>query len=1036
MSDSAIVHDLTTLSDPLPDRIGGKGAGLLSLHRLGLPVPPAFVIPVEAFISHIASVNLQARLDALEAALGSEPPREELKAMRGAIQAAPLPEPLRAGVHRLLEQWAREFGGGMIVRSSATVEDSEHHSFAGIFESIPTYSGEETEAAILRVWASLFSSRAFAYYGIASLKRFPAMALILQPYVEADRSGVMFTRYAGPDQEPRILVEHVAGSGDKLVTGQVNPDRLWLPRWPIGEKSLGESLGSLTPRLALQLAEAAQKVELELARPQDVEWCVRDEQLYILQSRPITAGGEAPATAFTGDILLQGVGASPGRAAGAVHLVFNIEDADVLLAGQILTTTMTNPDMVPSMQRSAAVVTDVGGMICHAAIVSREVGIPCVVGTKYATQTLQAGSEVTVDGSTGLIFRGTDSRQGEAPLVRMLRWTDLWHDWTAAAPMDAIPLVSTYRALADRPHGISRCVLDPFSDLALDLSVEITPLSSPGNDALKELARSYVERLVVIMDQSELQALFLDLRRLGPEVQQQFMKLAGRDPRIHPLLQDATDGQWSIHYAQGNQPVAILEKLPYGAVQEEAQQALRAIPLGFGRLLGSGVPQMPEVPPQGPEGMFGMMPDMRMAPMPAPELRAAMHRLIPILSQAHGGLVPSSDQHFPWLDLRPEVLITPFLKAFVTPGVEAIPFVLGFDDPPLYIQFIRCRFHFRQDTLFGFFPKLMQVTWDEAFLSRMLQRCRDSYAQLELLSESLPADGAAVARARPEQLREQFVAWWNAFTEFFNLSFFIQAQGDDCVFPALDMMARANAALLANTPPDWQIPGIVSLSAPVKPVLTAEYIQDLLALKKALRAHGLDDEALALQALDSADHSEVNAAFERVSDRWHWMRERDPYYDPYDTPAAIIGKALAIGSAEPVDYGANHSQAELALALHFDLARQTGSPEQLVYAVKYGRALAIDRENHHIVWLRTSYRIRKLLLEWERQLSQGSDLRHRDIFFMQPWEILDAVAVQPQPISAELLGCIRNRRVAYEKEVQLKVGKQTGLEPQPEADYY
>jgi hypothetical protein len=107
-----------------------------------------------------------------------------------------------------------------------------------------------------------------------------------------------------------------------------------------------------------------------------------------------------------------------------------------------------------------------------------------------------------------------------------------------------------------------------------------------------------------------------------------------------------------------------------------------------------------------------------------------------------------------------------------------------------------------------------------------------------------------------------------------------------------------------------------------------------------------------------------------------------------------------------------------------------------VYAVKYGRALAIDRENHHIVWLRTSYRIRKLLLEWERQLSQGSDLRHRDIFFMQPWEILDAVAVQPQPISAELLGCIRNRRVAYEKEVQLKVGKQTGLEPQPEADYY
>jgi hypothetical protein len=330
----------------------------------------------------------------------------------------------------------------------------------------------------------------------------------------------------------------------------------------------------------------------------------------------------------------------------------------------------------------------------------------------------------------------------------------------------------------------------------------------------------------------------------------------------------------------------------------------------------------------------------------------------------------------------------------------------------------------------------MQATWDEGFLSTMLQRCRDSYVTLERLSESLPAGDEALTELENEQLRAHFVAWWNGFSEFFSLSFFIQAQGDDGVFPALDGMTRGHAALLEDSRPEWQIPGLVQLAAPVTPVLTAEYMQDLLALKQALRAQGLDNPTMAQQAIGSVDQPELNAVFERVWHRWHWMRERDPYYDPYDTPAAILEKALSVGNAAPADYDMNRSEAELALALHFDLARLAGSPETLVYAVKYGRALAIDRENHHIVWLRASYRLRKLLLEWERQLGRHTDLQRRDIFFMQPWEILTAVAAQPQPLPEELLGRIRNRRVAYEKEIQLKAGEESALKPQPEADYY
>jgi hypothetical protein len=388
------------------------------------------------------------------------------------------------------------------------------------------------------------------------------------------------------------------------------------------------------------------------------------------------------------------------------------------------------------------------------------------------------------------------------------------------------------------------------------------------------------------------------------------------------------------------------------------------------------------------------------------------------------------------LDLRPEVVITPFLKAFVTPGVESLPYVMGFSDPPLHIQFIRCRFHFRQDTLFGFFPKLMQITWDEIFLSNLLKRCRTSYERLESLSIQLPENEPALAQVSDKQMTGQFVNWWNAFSEFFSLSFFIQAQGDDCIFPILGKMSEGNAALLKNISLEVLIPGLAELSVPVTPVLTADYMRDMLALNLVLRSNGLEDLKAALDALEAENHAELKSTLARVHARWHWMRERDPYYDPYDTLETILEKALAIRSVPASDYEVNKTQADLALALHFDLARVTGASEKIVYGVKYGRALAIDRENHHIVWLRASYRLRKMLIEWERRLREHNDLQYRDIFFLTPWEILDAVAARSQPMPEQLLARLRNRRVAYEREIQLKTGRESTRIPQSEEDYY
>jgi phosphohistidine swiveling domain-containing protein len=991
------------------------------------------VIPTHIFSDFISSRGIRPLLIAIEGALGSEPPKEILTAARQTIMTAPLPEELPERIQELFRQWASEFGGQIIVRSSATVEDNEHRSYAGIFESIPCGSSQELEDAVRRVWASAFSPRAFAYYGFASLKHVPAMAVILQPYVEADRSGIMFTSYLDQDHKHKVLVEHTAGSGEKLVKGQVNPDRFWIPQWPKDIDDLTEITGELSLKIAMELAHVAYRLEQELELPQDVEWCVRDEQLYILQTRPITIAGQAAPEASEGEVLLRGVGASPGWAGGAVHLVFNIEDADALQARQVLTTTMTNPDMVPSMQRSAAVVTDVGGMICHAAIVSRELGIPCVVGTKSATQVLKPGDQVTVDGSTGVVLRDLVELHEDAKHLHDLTWSDLWQDWQSMAPAEAIPLISVSRALFELPHHLERCVLDPFCDLIFDTRTEIVPLAFLEEEVQNQLLRSYVERVSEAVDRIGIREIFLDLHRLDPVTQSRLVDLFEQDPRIRPLKSEPVHDPWLIGKDPDGRQFALLEHFTPSAIKNPPYDSNLAVPLGLARLLHMDHIDLPEIPKQGPEGMFGMMPEVRMARVPSKELREPMHRLVPILSQAHGGNLPDSDQEFPWLNIRPEVIITPFLKAFVTPGVESIPLVLGFTDPPLHIQFIRCRFHFRQDTLFNFFPKLMEATWDEEFLSNMLRRCRDSYEKMESLSESLPTGEQALVSTNNPELCSLFVAWWNAFTEFFSLSFFIQAQGDDCVFPVLRTLTEGNTGFMESNHPDWRIPGLAELSAPVTPVLTTEYVQDLLGLKQTLSSIGLTDLKVAEQAIVSEDKRDLKVVFEQVRERWYWMRERDLYYDPYDTPAAILDKALSIRNTPPPDLDANHAQFELALALHFDLARVLGVSEKLVYAVKYARALAIDRENHHVVWLRASYRLRKLLQEWERQLG---GLQHKDIFFLQPWEILETVTALPQPISEDLLARLRNRRTAYETEIQLKVSKESNRKPHPEEDYY
>ena len=273
-----------------PGLLGGKGASLCRLVSLGHRVPPGFVITRDAFQRGLEDMGLASALDTLDSLLaGSKDTIATGDQIRQSILSGRIPsrilEPIMQTVNalRLWEQPCE----GVIVRSSATIEDGSAHSFAGIFESIPISAAEEFEPTVREIWASVFSPRALSYFREIGVQQVPAMAVVVQRFLRAERSGVMFTRFAAPDGKQSILLEHVEGDCEKLVKGEVTPERLWLNE----AEDIPESLvGQLRPVHARELAKVAKQLEESFGAPQDVEWVIHDDALHVVQSRPITAG--------------------------------------------------------------------------------------------------------------------------------------------------------------------------------------------------------------------------------------------------------------------------------------------------------------------------------------------------------------------------------------------------------------------------------------------------------------------------------------------------------------------------------------------------------------------------------------------------------------------------------------------------------------------------------------------------------------------------------------------------------------------------
>ncbi len=424
---------------------GGKGANLGELTGAGMPVPPGFVIAASAYLDSMELGGFRAEIAREAAEVDVDDPGALAAAsahLAEMVRGAGLPPALRRQVLDAYHALGDDVS--VAVRSSATSEDTADASFAGMNATFTNVSGDD--ALIGRIadcWASLHGERAVAYRRGRGVVEEPAIAVVVQQMIDSERSGVMFTADPSTGDRERIVVEGAFGLGEVVVGGQVEPDTYTVAK--DGPRLLTVRVGLKTHRIErgpdgadlrvelspeeggrrvlsdeeiLDLARLGARIEAHYGRPQDLEWALVGGKIYIVQSRPITTladepGGEVAAT--PGAQLIRGLAASPGLAAGRVRVVRAVADGDALLAGEILVAEMTNPDWVPVLRRAAALVTDGGGMTCHAAIVSRELGVPCVVGTRTATQVLRDGEVVTVDGRRGTVSEGDNVAALTAP---------------------------------------------------------------------------------------------------------------------------------------------------------------------------------------------------------------------------------------------------------------------------------------------------------------------------------------------------------------------------------------------------------------------------------------------------------------------------------------------------------------------------------------------------------------------------------------------------------------------------------------------
>ena len=435
------------------DSVGGKAASLGEMLSADLPVPPAFIVTADTYRSFIENTGIEEELfEAVDVdSDDSQALAEAAEHAQQLIKGTEIPDEQREGILSAYDRIGED--ASVAVRSSATAEDLPDASFAGQQETFLNVTGEDLLERVRDCWASLFTQRAIYYRQEQGFEDAAVdIAVVVQEMVDADKSGVLFTSHPSTGA-PVVTIEAAWGLGEAVVSGAVTPDNYVIGRATgdlrdtnVAEKKVmhirdpetGETVERAVPEDKREarvlsdeeldeLRDLGEEIEEYYNDPQDVEWAIHDGEVYLLQSRPITTiaeGSTEGSVADDGDggeseedeeeeggIVLSGLGASPGRASGEVSIVRNLDELDKVGEGDVIVAEMTTPDMVPAMKRASGIVTDEGGMTSHAAIVSRELGVPAVVGAEQATERLRDGQLLTIDGEKGVIESGGEEEE-------------------------------------------------------------------------------------------------------------------------------------------------------------------------------------------------------------------------------------------------------------------------------------------------------------------------------------------------------------------------------------------------------------------------------------------------------------------------------------------------------------------------------------------------------------------------------------------------------------------------------------------------
>lgn len=426
--------------------VGGKGANLGEMTQAGFPVPNGFAVTVESYDRFLDENNLRDEINNMVVGLDRNDPvllQKTSEKIQKKILKGNIPEDVRKEVVRGYKKLSGRFNNALVAaRSSATAEDLPGMSFAGQQATFLNIKGERNLLDSVReCWASLFTARAIFYRGENKIQTEKVkISVIVQKMVQSEVSGVMFSIDPVTNEKDRIIIESVWGLGEMIVQGSVLPDKYIVQKetFAILSKQISDQSIQLIKKgqetkerevparlrdkqkisddEIVKLAKLADKLQKHYYFPQDIEWAKEGKNLYIVQTRPVTTIDSAKTTqvkkvgneyVITETPILRGTAASPGIGTGHVKILKSPKEISKVSQGDILVASMTSPDYVPAMKKASAIITDQGGLTSHAAIVSRELGVPCVVGTKDATTKLKENNVVTVDGAKGMVFLGS-----------------------------------------------------------------------------------------------------------------------------------------------------------------------------------------------------------------------------------------------------------------------------------------------------------------------------------------------------------------------------------------------------------------------------------------------------------------------------------------------------------------------------------------------------------------------------------------------------------------------------------------------------